>query len=394
MLRSLLPGMFGFALTLGSGMSAPVAVDSRESLVAAARNATPGTVIQIKPGTYPGGVHLNGLEGTRERPIIIEPFDSELGGVFFSGKQGGKLAIHLSGCSHVILRKLMIMDFPINGINADDGGDAGEGSSGLRFEFLTFTNIGPRGNFDGLKLSGIRDFSVESCLFQGWGGSAIDMVGCHDGLVLTCGFTGKPGYSQANGVQVKGGSSKVRVIASIFENAGQRAINLGGSTGLPYFRPADATWEAREVEVAGCIFQGSLAPIAWVGIDGGFVHHNTIYRPDKWVARILQENTDPRFVRCRNGRFENNIVVFDRRVRTFVNVGGNTEPETFTFRNNAWFDVDDPRRGPAGLPGTVEGNVVVKNPIPDPDVPMEKSSDPLLEGMGPSAYEFPTKAAP
>ena len=89
---------------------------------------------------------------------------------------------------------------------------------------------------------------------------------------------------------------------------------------MPFFRPADATWEASGIEVSDNCFLGSLAPICWVGIDGGYVHHNTIVRPEKWVARILQENTDPRFGRCRNGRFENNLVVFDGRVRVFVNV--------------------------------------------------------------------------
>ncbi|MFT5468643.1 MAG: hypothetical protein ACI8UO_003754 [Verrucomicrobiales bacterium] len=105
---------------------------------------------------------------------------------------------------------------------------------------MVIEDIGPRGNHDALKLSGLSDFVVRNCTFAGWGGSAIDMVGCHNGLIDNCTFTGKDGFSQDNGVQMKGGSSKIRVTRSWFEHAGQRAINLGGSTGLPYFRPKDA----------------------------------------------------------------------------------------------------------------------------------------------------------
>ena len=31
--------------------------------------------------------------------------------------------------------------------------------------------------------------------------------------------------------------------------------------------------------------------MAFVGVDGSVVRYNTIYRPEKWVVRILQENT-------------------------------------------------------------------------------------------------------
>jgi hypothetical protein len=360
-----------------------VVVDSKEALVRAAHAAQPGDVIQIKEGSYPGGVTLKGIKGTAENPIVIESGDE--GSAIFIGEKGGKTAIHLSGCSHVILRRIVVMGFPINGINADDGGERDRPSVGLRFELLSIAKTGPQGNHDALKLSGLKNFSVRKCTFLGWGGSAIDMVGCHEGEIVTCGFTGDPDFSQSNGIQIKGGSSKILIQGSLFRNAGHRSINLGGSTGLPYFRPADASWEARDVEVKENLFIGSIAPIAWVGIDGGHVHHNTIYRPVKWVARILQENTDSRFGRCRNGRFENNLIVFDRRVQTFVNIGGNTEPETFTFRGNAWFDEDNPQRGPSGLPGPESDSVIGVDPeFPDPenyDVTI-RSKDSRLKGKG------------
>ncbi|MEQ1838768.1 MAG: right-handed parallel beta-helix repeat-containing protein [Verrucomicrobiales bacterium] len=207
------------------------------------------------------------------------------------------------------------------------------------------------------------------------------MVGCHEGVIEGCTFEGREGFSQDNGVQMKGGSANIVVRNCLFKNAGQRAINLGGSTGLPYFRPANATWEARDIEVTGCRFTGSLAPVCWVGIDGGHVHGNTIHLPDKWVLRILQENTDSRFVPCRNGRFEKNLIVFDRRVRVFANVGPNTEPGSFTFANNAWFCVDDPSRRPGDLPAPETGSVIGVDPQLGGDLTIH-SSDPQLKGIG------------
>ena len=74
------------------------------------------------------------------------------------------------------------------------------------------------------------------------------------------------------------------------------------------------------------------------------VHHNTIHLPEKWVLRILQESQGERFPPCRECVFEHNLVVFDRRVRSHVNVGAGTAPDTFTFRGNAWFCVDGDAR--------------------------------------------------
>lgn len=375
------PALASLLLLFPSLLSAAeVAVSSVDELNQAARAAAAGTIIRIAPGEYRGGFYFVGLSGTAEKPIVIEAADAKNPPVFTASK-GGNAAFHLSGCSHVILRHLRATGFPANGINADEGGEAGKSSTGLRFEDLTIENTGPRGNHDALKLSGLTNFVVKDCTFAGWGGSGIDMVGCHQGVIEGCTFTGREGFSQDNGVQMKGGSADIVVRGCFFNRAGQRAVNLGGSTGLPYFRPADATWEAKNVEVTGCRFTGSLAPVCWVGIDGGHVHHNTIHLPEKWVLRILQENTDARFVPSRNGRFEKNLIVFDRRVQIFANIGPGTEPATFSFAGNAWFCVDDPRRGPRDLPAAESSGLTGVDPKLDGELRIG-SDDPRLKGIG------------
>ena len=91
----------------------------------------------------------------------------------------------------------------MNGINIDDAGDKTKPAHGILIEDCSISDIGPRGNFDALKMSGVDRFLVRRCKFSGWGGSGIDMVGCHDGKVEDCQFTGKDGFSQSNAVQMK-----------------------------------------------------------------------------------------------------------------------------------------------------------------------------------------------
>ncbi|MBN1865615.1 MAG: right-handed parallel beta-helix repeat-containing protein [Victivallales bacterium] len=165
------------------------------------------------------------------------------------------------------------------------------------------------------------------------------MVGCSDGIIESCRFIGLDGFSQDSGVQAKGGSRDVTVKNSLFRNAGQRAVNIGGSTGLQFFRPEPAGFEARNITVSGNVFVGSLAPIAFVTSTDCTVSRNTIFLPDKWILRILQEQPLDKFMPCQKGVFENNIVVYDARVRIAANVGVNTKPESFVFRDNAWFDM-------------------------------------------------------
>ena len=274
------------------------------------------------------------MAGTKDRPIVIE--GGEPAPVF----SGGACALHLVDCRYVTLRNLTVKGCSGNGINVDDGGSVDSPAHGIVLENVTVLDTGPTGNHDGIKLSGLDDFAIRRCRVAGWGGSAIDMVGCHRGVVEDCTFEGKAGFSQSSGVQMKGGSRDILVHRCFFRDAGHRSVNVGGSTGLAYFRPQDARFEATDITVAGNRFTGSTAFVAFVNARNARVHRNTMHRPGKWVLRILQETTHERFPPCREGVFENNLIVFDRRVRTLANVGPGTAPETFLFRRNAWFRVD------------------------------------------------------
>lgn len=331
----------------------PIA-DSAE-LRAAVADLTPGTTLALKPGVYEGGLDLRGVAGTAEAPVVIRGAEPNHPPVF---RKGGT-AIHLSDCCYLTLSHIRVEGFPGNGINVDDGGSFETPAHHLVLENVTILETGPKGNHDALKMSGVDQFAIRRCHFEAWGGSGIDMVGCHHGVVEDCTFTGRAGFSQDNAVQLKGGTQDVLVQCCLFRKAGQRSINLGGSTGLEFFRPNVQDHEATRITVAGNRFEECMAPIAWVTADGGHVHHNTIVLPDRWVLRILQETSDPRFKPCHGGAFEDNLVIYDSRAQMFVNVGPRTAPETFVFRHNVWCDTNSGRK-PA-LPVTEEDGVYLSN---------------------------------
>ena len=339
-----------------------VRVDDRESLYRALREAKPGTQILIAPGTYQGGMFVDRMQGTEGRPILIAAADPQRPPVI----RGGKSCLHLRDVAHVELRDLVFVKGEANGLNIDDGGSYDSPSHHVVLKNLTLRDIGSDRNHDAIKLSGLDDFRIEGCTVERWGdrGSAIDMVGCHRGLVVDCTFRdGDKIY--ASGVQIKGGSSQVTVWRCRFENAGGRAINLGGNTGASYFRPKTVRYEAKDLVVEDCTFIGSMAPVAFVGVDGAVVRHNTFYRPTRWVMRILQENQGEKIVACRNGKFTNNIVVFRSDELAYpVNFGPKTEPKSFQFADNFWFCIDRPEktRRAVRLPTEEQGGVYGSDP--------------------------------
>lgn len=325
---------------LGASETETIRVDSRDALIRAVEQAVPGTRILIAPGTYRGGIHVHKLQGAPGAPIVLAAAEPDNPPQFMGSTTG----IHLTDPAHVELRSLTIRQATGNGLNIDDGGSYQTPAHHVTLKNIVVCDIGPEGNRDGIKLSGLDEFVVDSCTVERWGngGSAIDMVGCHRGRITDCTFRYREAV-HANGVQTKGGSARIVVERCRFEHAGSRSVNLGGSTGLAYFRPGPQGYEAKEITVRDSTFVGSRAPIAFVGVDGALVEHNTIYRPKRWVLRILQETREESFVPCRRGRFRNNLIAFRRdEISRIVNVGPATASKTFQFADNHWYCIDRP----------------------------------------------------
>ncbi len=366
-------------LWLGAGRimaasAAEVRVATPGEFRAAVAAAVPGTRIVLAPGEYGGGFQFRQLRGKPGRPIVIAAADPARPPIF----SGGNTGLQLSNPAHVELDGLVFGRHATNGLNIDDGGspeatrDTAPTTRGIVLRRLRIADIGADGNNDGIKLSGVYDFRVEGCTIERWGtkgGSAIDMVGCHRGVIE--GNTIRhvePAPGNCTGVQAKGGTSEIVVRGNRFEHAGGRAVNIGGSTGRPFFRPrltADGGHaEARAIVVEGNTFVGGVAAVAFVGVDGAVVRFNTIERPGRWALRILQETRAPDFVACRNGEFSDNVIVFDsaRWAEGGVNIGAGAAPETFRFARNWWYCADRPERSAPRLPTPERDGVHGRDP--------------------------------
>jgi nitrous oxidase accessory protein NosD len=312
--------------------------DSGARLGAALRAAEPGTHIVLAAGRHVGGAYAENLHGTAAAPIRVS---GEPGAVLDAA--GGGNVLHVSRCSYLVIESLELTGAKGNGINIDDGGTRDAPSHHVVLRDLSVHTIGSGGNSDGIKLSGLDDFFVLDCrITKIDAGDAIDQVGCHRGVLHGNRITETSG----GGFQMKGGSSDTLVHGNWFEGVAGRAINAGGSTGLEFFRPNDAVFEAARLSIESNVFVRCGAnhgcAIAFASCDAVRFVHNTVVDSRTWILRILQDQTAERFLPCQGGLVANNIFVFDRAaVRTPINVGGGTDPASFTFTSNLWFARDD-----------------------------------------------------
>lgn len=323
----------------------------------AAKVAQPGDTIRIHPGNYRGTFLISNLRGTAKSPIVIMGADKNQV-LMDAGTEG----FHFSDVAYLKIQDLTFSGQTANGMSIDDAGSFDTPSKHLIISNCDFKNMGAQGNNDFLKLSGVDSFEVSNCKFINGaaGGSGIDMVGCHYGVIKNCTLDSMG----ANSIQIKGGSQYIRVENNVFHNGGQRSLNLGGSTGRAFFRPQNATFEAADLQVYGNVFIKSQVPIAFVGSERVDVANNTIYLPEKWIIRILQETVDTsRFVPCRNNWFRNNIIYYSNVVNTPVNIGGNTLPATFLFGHNLWYNHSDPSNSSPKLPVTETDAINGQDPL-------------------------------
>jgi hypothetical protein len=264
-------------------------------------------------------------------------------------------------------------------LNIDDGGTFNTPSTDITLRNITVRDIVTAGNNDGIKLSGVNNFLIDRVQVHNWGtgGSAVDMVGCHHGLIQNSLFAHTNTANAGTTLQPKGGSKDITFRANRIDlpRGSGRAVQAGGSTGAEFFRfiDGDSNYEADEITAEGNVIVGGSSAFSWVNIDGGVFHHNVVHRPGQWIARILNENQGNDIVDTQNGRFHDNRIVYNDTANEFstaVNVGPETLSQTYHFARNKWLNQANPT--PAGstptLPTPEVDGVYGDNPMADTDV--------------------------
>jgi hypothetical protein len=330
-----------------------------------------GDAIILQPGVYGGGHYRANLQG-----VTIRSADPANQAIIDGGSNG----IQLSDPANVTIADLTFRNQTGNGLNIDDGGSFETPAANVTLRNLTVRDIVTAGNFDGIKLSGVNDFLIENVQVLNWGtgGSAVDMVGCHRGLIQNSSFIHTNSANSGTTLQPKGGSKDITFRANRIElpRGAGRAVQAGGSTGTPFFRfvDGDSGYEASGIVAEGNVIIGGSSSFSWVNIDGGVFHHNLASRPGQWVARILNENGGLPIVDTQNGVFQDNRIVYNdtgSEFSTAVNVGPETLPNTFKFARNEWLNLANPT--PAGstpaLPTPETDGVYGASPAPATDAP-------------------------
>lgn len=298
----------------------------------------PGDTLLIEDDTYNGGTYHENLKGNPNNYIFI----IGNGNVIING---GYSAFQIRDWEYIRFENITFQNQTSNGFNVDDGGSVDSPTQYIQFHNCTFKDMQSTGNNDLLKLSGLDNFLISNCKFENGspGGSGIDMVGCHSGTITQNSFTNMG----SEAIQGKGGTSELYIERNYFNNAGARGINLGGSTGLEYFRPIDAKYEAKNLWVYSNIFIGSTAPLAFVNSVNVEITNNTFINPEKWIFRILQESVGERFIECGDNSIINNLFYVNEKINfTPVNIGPNTRPESFEISDNFFYNVSNSNWSP------------------------------------------------
>jgi hypothetical protein len=318
--------------------------------------ATPGDVVLLTDAIHTDASTVDNLVGRADAYVTITgrgPAQTRV--------EGGR-GLQFSRPAFIRIENLTMSGQTGNAINIDDGGTITQPAHHVEVRNVHFERMQATGNIDYLKLSGLDTFLIDNVVMVDGaaGGSGIDMVGCHEGTIQRSRFS----RMGSNAIQAKGGTRWITIRQCAFLEGGQRALNLGGSTGLAFFRPADAPHEAADLLVHSNLFVGGPTPFGYVGCERVRCINNTIVQPSRWIFRILQETVDPtRFVPCGNNVFRNNLVVYDAQVSTHVNVGPNTAAETFSIDHNVWFNVSDASRSQPQLPVNEVNGIYGRNPM-------------------------------
>lgn len=321
----------------------------------------PGDEIILMPGVHRPAV-LDDLRGTHERPIIIKSLTAEhpatinaamalpgaggAGGTGSAGSGGGRHGLLLRRTQHVIVQDLIITGATLHGIEASGARETSEPANqgpSLTLRHVTVTHVGPIGRRNGLLLRNLDRVIIEQCAFEGWGGSAVELVACNDVSIEKCSFRGLEDYSQMNAVQIRAGSERVRIEDCLMIDAGVTAVAMGGQSSSEEFRgPASANPrpEAARVRVTRNLVRGGHSAVAFINCDQCIARNNTIVRPQRWVYLIL-DNDGPQLAPSRRCTFASNLIHWQPGdLQRFSHLRDGAAANGLTLDQNLWWSAD------------------------------------------------------
>jgi hypothetical protein len=323
-----------------------IVVRSTHELRGALRNVRPGTHVVIAPGVYQasGGskvAWIANVKGTAESPVVFRAQDPNDRPIF----RGGNECWHMKGCSYVVVDGVICEGADVNNFQFDFSDHFVVKNCVTR----KMTSKANGGNCDGIKMPGDRDFLIYNCVIETWGsgGSAIDMVGCANGLIARCTFRFPTKTGSANATQPKCGTQDIGIYKNLFDHASLRAMQFGGA-GKPMHLGAEKKMSGLDQFAMGNVILGGEAAVIHACASNTVFAYNTVVNPERYVLRILKEGD--------YGPMENNLLlrnlIVHERPYLFQQNGPGTRPEAAVWAENYWYCPSHPEASMPKLPVT------------------------------------------
>ncbi len=314
------------------------------------RKLQPGDEIILLPGRH-RPFRLAGLRGDDEGPFRIRSLENGPPAII----TGGAIGIELTDVRDVEIDHLVIEDMEIAGVlivnepGADSGPPRPEAPD-IVISDVAIHKIGPTGNRDAIRLEGADHVAIRRCRVSGWGGSAIDLQACRHVVIEQCLFEGRLGFTQANGVEMRGGTAHVLIDACDFRATGAHAVVFGGRTPPEAYRelPPDELddprgprlrYEAHAGRIEESRIEDVACPIALMHARRCEVKQCTVINPGRWFAAAIRVHADERYGDVLAPLFGFNAVVWNEAntpERRF-HLGRGVDGASFQLEPNLWW---------------------------------------------------------
>jgi hypothetical protein len=325
------------------------------------KKVRPGDEIILMPGVH-RPAFLKDLRGTKDAPIVIRGLDPRAPTQIEADRHG----IRLRDPYSVRLANLHIIGARINGIHIErvNGDDASKPVGRIEMENVRIERTGPRGQRHALLLDGLEDVTIENCSFEGWAGSAMEIVGCRFVTISGCRLLGKEDYQQRTGIRLRAGTTDATIGLCRFENTGDQGISIGGGSELDEFveappedAPGGTLFEATRVNVNRSVFIGAECAVSFVNCSSAQVTYCTIAHPRRAIVSVRNEQADPRFSPASNCRFGHNLVTWKAgSLASLTHLGPGAVTTGISLQENLWWspDFQEMQASLGAFPGTAQ----------------------------------------
>lgn len=322
-----------------------------KTIQAALNDASSGTDVMVKAGTYTGNLKF------RENDVALISADGNQEATIRPSNQN---ASTISGFG---VDNVTIKGFEIDGAN--NGNGIHFGMSGFNFSnpvrSLTIQDnkIHSSGK-DGIKISQAHNVKIVNNDVTDTGGEGIDFVAVNGSTISNNAVRGADGTS---GIMVKGGSNGVKIADNQVYDSKVNGISAGGWTEEKWMWPGARSYEAKNLTVTGNeVWNVNKSAILVSGARDSYIGNNYL-RPDNnydaviWLDQSVADHSSP--IKSKNITLSGNFLDRDDWLRvnsgndSGLKVSGNkVGNHSASAIKGVWGSAEEPD-GMAGTSGSV-----------------------------------------